>query len=52
MSIKKIINRITHKHNYDMFVNQQMINGGMDKLITRKCSKCGKVKIGTMSQWQ
>jgi deoxyxylulose-5-phosphate synthase len=51
MNIKKLINRIKHKHDYDVFIEQHIINGGMNKLITRKCSKCEKIRTATMSKW-
>ena len=38
------IKRLFCKHEYE-FVNQQMIDGGVRKMRTYICKKCGKVKV-------
>jgi uncharacterized OB-fold protein len=37
-------NNLFCKHDY-VYESQQMINGGMGKILFYKCSKCGKVNI-------
>ena len=40
----RFVKRLFCKHEYE-FVNQQMIDGGMRKMRTHRCKKCGKVKV-------
>lgn len=40
-----------HKHDYSIFVRQQIIAGGMDKIITRKCAICGKLCVKNIDGW-
>lgn len=45
------LNKLFCKHKYDIFLEQHIINSGMDKLIYRKCSKCGKITCGNIDYW-
>ena len=40
----RFVKRLFCKHEYE-FVNQQMIDGGMRKMCTQRCKKCGKVNV-------
>ena len=40
----RFVKRLFCKHEYE-FVNHQMIDGGMRKMCTHRCKKCGKVKV-------
>lgn len=44
MKIKDIIKRFRCNHEFEV-VDSHMINTGMQKMITEKCKKCGKVKV-------
>lgn len=46
-----MLKKLFCKHKYDIFVEQSLINGGMDKIIYRRCSKCGKIKCGNIDYW-
>ena len=40
----RFVKRLFCKHEYE-FANKQMIDGGMRKMCTNRCKKCGKVKV-------
>lgn len=39
----KLLEKLFCKHEYEYF-DQYKANGGMEKIIRRKCKKCGRIK--------
>ena len=45
--MKSFLKRLFCKHEYEK-IDECLIEGGMNKMYTLKCKKCGKIKIKTL----